>query len=49
MEKFMDESQAIQRLKQGDIGGLEVLMIRYQVKAVRAAFLVTHEIGRAHV
>ena len=39
----MDDLQAIQRLKNGDIGGLEVLVTRYQSKAVRAAFLVTHD------
>lgn len=38
----MDDSQAIQRLKVGDIGGLETLVSRYQVKAVRVAFLITH-------
>jgi RNA polymerase sigma-70 factor (ECF subfamily) len=39
----MDDLQAIQRLKNGDIGGLEILVIRYQSKAVRAAFLVVHD------
>lgn len=39
----MDDLQAIQRLKNGDIGGLEVLVTRYQSKAVRAAFLVVHD------
>lgn len=38
----MDDLQAIQRLKDGDIGGLEVLVTRYQDKAVRTAFLITH-------
>jgi RNA polymerase sigma-70 factor (ECF subfamily) len=47
MEKFMDDLQSIQRLKQGDIGGLEILMTQYQVKAVRAAFLITHDEARA--
>ena len=37
----MDENVAIERLKRGDIGGLEALVLRYQVQAVRAAFLVT--------
>jgi RNA polymerase sigma-70 factor (ECF subfamily) len=37
-----EEQTAIQRLKHGDIGGLEFLVQRYQVKAVRAAYLVTH-------
>jgi RNA polymerase sigma-70 factor (ECF subfamily) len=39
----MDDLQAIQRLKDGDIGGLETLVARYQTKAVRAAFLITHD------
>jgi RNA polymerase sigma-70 factor (ECF subfamily) len=37
----MDEEQAIQCLKRGDINGLEFLMLRYQVKAVRTAYLIT--------
>ena len=36
-----DEQTAIQCLKRGDIGGLEFLVHRYQVKAVRTAYLVT--------
>jgi RNA polymerase sigma-70 factor (ECF subfamily) len=43
MENFMDDSQAIRRLKRGDISGLETLMGRYQVKAARAAFLITYD------
>jgi RNA polymerase sigma-70 factor (ECF subfamily) len=39
----MDDAQAIRRLKRGDLGGLEILMQRYQVKAARAAFLITHD------
>lgn len=39
----MDDLQAIQRLKNGDIGGLEILVARYQAKAVRAAYLVTQD------
>lgn len=39
----MDESQAIQRLKRGDIGGLEFLVHRYQLKAVRTAYLITRD------
>lgn len=37
----MDEKQAIARLKQGDLAGLEVLVRTYQLKAVRAASLIT--------
>jgi RNA polymerase sigma-70 factor (ECF subfamily) len=39
----MDDLQAIRRLKCGDIGGLELLIARYQDKALRTAFLVTHD------
>ncbi len=39
----MDDAHAIRRLKGGDLGGLEILMERYQVKAARAAFLITHD------
>jgi RNA polymerase sigma-70 factor, ECF subfamily len=39
----MDDLQAIRQLKKGDIGGLESLVIRYQVKALRAAFLITRD------
>lgn len=38
----MDDLQAIQRLKQKDINGLETLIARYQRKAVVVACLVTH-------
>lgn len=37
----MDEITAIRRMKAGEFGGLESLMARYQVKAVRTAFLIT--------
>lgn len=39
----MDDLQAIRRLKNGDIGGLEILIACYQAKAVRTAYLVTHD------
>ena len=39
----MNERRAIARLKQGDIGGLEYLVQAYQVRAVRAATLITHD------
>ena len=42
-----DEQQAIQRLKNGDIGGLEFLVMRYQTKAVRTAYLVTRDLELA--
>ena len=43
----MDEKQAIYRLKQGDIRGLELLVDRFQVKAVRVAYLITRDLGLA--
>jgi RNA polymerase sigma-70 factor (ECF subfamily) len=43
----VDEQQAIQRLKNGDIGGLEFLVMRHQVKAVRTAWLITRDPGLA--
>ncbi len=39
----MEESEAIARLKAGDIGGLEPLVRAYQVRAIRAAFLICHD------
>jgi RNA polymerase sigma-70 factor (ECF subfamily) len=39
----MDEQEAIQVLKRGDIGGLEALVTCYQVKAIRAAYLITRD------
>ncbi|SRR5581483_6044489 len=44
---MLDEHQAIQKLKRGDIAGLEFLVARYQVKAVRAAYLITRDLGLA--
>src|SRR5512139_3249726 len=38
-----DDLQAIRRLKMGDIAGLETLVARYQTKAMRVAFLITHD------
>ncbi|MBK8422198.1 RNA polymerase sigma factor [Candidatus Villigracilis saccharophilus] len=43
----MDDHQAIQRLKNGDISGLEFLAARHQVKAVRTAYLITRDVGLA--
>jgi RNA polymerase sigma-70 factor (ECF subfamily) len=39
----MDELQAIRCLKEGDIGGLEVLVSLYQVRAARTAYLITQD------
>jgi RNA polymerase sigma-70 factor (ECF subfamily) len=43
----MDEATAIRRLKGGDFSGLEYLMHQYQVKATRAAFLITGDEAQA--
>lgn len=43
----MKEQEAIQRLKHGDIGGLETLVSCYQVRAVRTAYLITRDVGLA--
>jgi RNA polymerase sigma-70 factor (ECF subfamily) len=39
----LEEKQAIARLKQGDLDGMEVLVKRYQVRAVYAAFLIVRD------
>ena len=39
----MDERDAVSRLREGDIGGLEALVKEYQVSALRAAFIVTQD------
>lgn len=39
----MDDREAVRRMKSGEIGGLETLVHRYQVRAARAAFFVTHD------
>lgn len=38
-----DDLDAIRRLKKGDLRALELLMTRYQVRATRAAFLITYD------
>jgi RNA polymerase sigma-70 factor (ECF subfamily) len=43
----MEERQAIARLKQGDPGGLEVLVQRYQAQAVRTAYLIVRDLPAA--
>src|SRR5688572_33187437 len=39
----MEDLHAIRRLKRGHMDGLETLMQRHQLKAARAAFLITHD------
>jgi RNA polymerase sigma-70 factor (ECF subfamily) len=43
----MAEAEALACLQQGDIEGLAWLVERYQVRAVRAAFLIVHDEGLA--
>ncbi len=38
-----DDVEAISRLKRGDISGLELLIACHQLKAIRTAFLITHD------
>jgi RNA polymerase sigma-70 factor (ECF subfamily) len=42
MEPGMDDLEAIDCLKRGDISGLDWLIARHQLKAIRTAFLITH-------
>lgn len=39
----MDDREAVRLMKNGEISGLESLVKRYQVRAARAAFFVTHD------
>jgi RNA polymerase sigma-70 factor (ECF subfamily) len=39
----MEDQIAISRLKQGDLDGLEILVNRYQARAVHAAYLILYE------
>jgi RNA polymerase sigma-70 factor (ECF subfamily) len=39
----MDDRSAILRLKHGDIGGLQTLVERYQIRALRTAYLITQD------
>ncbi len=39
----MEEREAIAQLKRGDVGGLEPLVRKYQVQAVRTAYLITRD------
>jgi RNA polymerase sigma-70 factor (ECF subfamily) len=41
------ERAAVERLRGGDIGGLEWLVRHHQVRAVRTAYLITHDLALA--
>jgi RNA polymerase sigma-70 factor (ECF subfamily) len=43
----MEDRIAISRIKQGDLNGLEVLVNRYQVRAVHAAYLLLYDLALA--
>jgi len=43
----MDEFEAITQLKRGDVRGLEILVRKYQLEAVRIAFPITNDLGLA--
>lgn len=43
MEAFVNERDAIERMKRGEIDGLELLVKTYQVQAVRTAMLITRD------
>src|SRR5215471_12485132 len=43
----MDEHEAIERMRAGDIRGLEVLVRAHQVRALRTAYLVTRDVALA--
>lgn len=40
---MVEERAAIERLRRGDIGGLELLVKRYHARAVRAAYLIVRD------
>lgn len=43
----LEEQQAINRLKQGDLGGMEPLVKNYQARAVYAAYLIVRDLKLA--
>jgi RNA polymerase sigma-70 factor (ECF subfamily) len=43
----MNELEAIQRLKAGDVSGLDVLVRAHQVRAMRAAYLIVRDVPLA--
>jgi RNA polymerase sigma-70 factor, ECF subfamily len=43
----MEDAEAIRRMKRGEIEGLEALVTRYQVQAVRTAYLVVQDLSLA--
>lgn len=43
MEEPLSDYQAIIRLKRGDLTGLDALIERYQLRAVRATYLIVRD------
>ena len=43
----MSDQREMELLRQGDIAALGTLVRRYQTKALRAAYLVTHDLAQA--
>jgi RNA polymerase sigma-70 factor (ECF subfamily) len=43
----MDDRLAIERMRRGDISGLETLVNHYQLRAIRTAYLVTRDVALA--
>ena len=43
----MNDRREMERLSQGDIAALGTLVKRYQTQALRAAYLVTHDVAQA--
>ena len=43
LDNQTNDIQAVARLKRGDLGGLEALVRRYQVRAVHAAYLIVRD------
>ena len=41
----MNDQREMERLRQGDIDALGTLVNRYQTRASRAAYLVTHDLS----
>lgn len=47
LEGILDDKHAIRLLKKGNLNGLEVLVNRYQVQAIRAAHFITQDRAQA--
>jgi hypothetical protein len=39
----VEKREAVERLRSGDIGGLEALVRGHQIRALRAAYLITRD------